>query len=95
MTKTQKAEYDKLLDWWEGDDEWGEPNEDKYRLLVESDDGKFTLPALRRAKEVQDEIDAALEEAAKRIRALEKRNVGVGDTTTDEEIANVFFGLLH
>lgn len=42
-------------------------------------------------------ITNALRKCADEIKKIEKKypNVGIGDTATDEEIADVFYGMIH
>lgn len=42
-------------------------------------------------------ITKALRECAEKIQKIDKKypHVGIGDTATDEEIAGVFYGMIH
>ena len=52
---------------------------------------------MRRTKEAIELLDMVLEEAADKIHRLGNRfrSVGIGDTETDEAIADEFYGLIH
>ncbi len=75
MTEQQRQEKQELIEWLE--------DNDRFQLLCPLDE---PLRKLRRVKEVIVEIDVAIDEAAKRIRKLERTGFGVGDTATDEAI---------
>jgi hypothetical protein len=84
--KHPKLEREQLIEWLE--------DNDNFELLGWNEDG-VSLRKLRRYKEVVETIHVIIEEAATKIRHLERSNFGIGDTATDEAITEKFYSLIH
>lgn len=86
-----KLRVDNISEWLEGNN--------RYELLVTEYIVKNNIKAMFIAKQLTEDIDKILNEAANKIKKLSKTKsyteLGIGDSATNEAIADEFYKLIY